>query len=316
VSTAQARTASSLQTSAACNFFIVGFGRSGSTSLYKYLRQHPEIYMSLIKEPKYFCEDMVQGKHLDRVTELDEYRALFDGATDEKVLGEASTMYILSEAAPANIHAFNPAAKILILLRHPVDFLNSWHALGVREGYETEHDFATALGMEEQRLRSGFLHTCGAAISFRYRHVVRNAPRYVARWYERFGRDQVKVVLFDDLRSDTDAVYRDILKFLGVTVMPLPDSRAHNSTRAYGRARVQWLAHLMRLYAPKLSRARGLITSRSTGIRAALRRLNTEKVRRQSVDPELRRALTEEFTPTIHELERITGRDLSHWLAG
>lgn len=284
------------------NFFIVGFGRSGSTSLYKYLRDHPEIYMSPVKEPKFFCSDMIEGSKTSGVKTLPEYLALFELAANEKVLGEASTMYILSDIAAREIHEFNPDSKIVILLRHPVDFLQSWHSLGVRDGYESEPDLLKALDLEDERTRVGGSADHGAEISYRYRHVIKSAPQRVQRWYDTFGRDRVKLIVFDDLSKKTEATYRDLLAFLDVDTETLPDFKVHNSAKAFGKSRSGWLRELRR-WLPK----------RTFGLRKILKALDTTQVQRGVLPPETRQALVDEFTPVIKELERIVRRDLSEW---
>ncbi len=294
------------------NLFIVGFGRSGSTSLYNYLAQHPQIYMSPVKEPKYFCGEMLEGAETTAVRTLSDYLALFDAAEQEKVLGEASTMYILSDLAAQRIHEFNPNSKIVVLLRDPVDFLQSWHSLGVRDGYETEPDLMRALALEKQRIAAGGAAPHGAEISYRYRHVIHHAPEYVQRWYDTFGRAQVKPIVFDDLSQRTEEVYRDLLTFLDVATDSIPDFKVYNSAQAFGKPKAPWLDRL--LGKPRSGGGlQNLLPNRSFGIRRALRKLNTKQVQRQVLAPGTRQQLVEEFTPIIQRLERIVERDLSAW---
>jgi len=295
------------------NFFIVGFGRSGSTSLYKYLKQHPDIYMSTSKEPKFFCGEMLQGAGTSSVDTLPEYLELFAGATGEKVLGEASTLYILSEEAAGRIHEFNPDAKIVILLRNPVGFLQSWHSLGVRDGYESEPDLMRALDLEDERTAAGGAENRGAAVSYRYRHVIHNAPQSVQRWYDVFGPEQVKVIVFDDLSERTEEVYRDLLGFLEVDPELIPNFEVHNSAQAFGTPKAKWIGNFM--HNPKIARAvRRVLPQRALGVRSALRKLLTNRVERQVLAPDDRAALVDEFTPVVKELERIVDRDLSDWV--
>jgi len=294
------------------NLFIVGFGRSGSTSLYKYLKQHPDIYMSTSKEPKFFCAEMVQGAQTSSVDTLSEYLELFAGATGEKVLGEASTMYVLSEEAAGRIHDFNPDAKIVLLLRNPVGFLQSWHSLGVRDGYESEPDLMAALDLEDERTAAGGAENRGAAVSYRYRHVIHNAPQSVQRWYDVFGPDQVKVIVFDDLSDRTEETYRDLLEFLEVDTDSVPDFEVHNSAKAFGTPKAKWVAGLM--HNPKVARTvRRVLPERALGVRSGLQKLLTNRVERQALAPDDRAALVEEFTPVVKELEKIVDRDLSDW---
>lgn len=295
------------------NFFIVGFGRSGSTSLYKYLREHPEIFMSPVKEPKFFSWDLAEGEKCRIVARPEEYLGLFDDAGNQKVRGEASTMYILSDVAAQAIHDFSPDARILILLRNPVDFLHSWHSLGVRDGYEDEPDFSRALELEPERTESNLLHPGAAAVSYRYRHVVTNAPADVRRFLDKFGPEQVMFVRFDDLSQRTEAIYREILEFLRVDPGFRPDFKVHNSTRTFSTSKNRWLGRTLQKYGETLSRLRRMISDKPLGVRAALQKANTKKVERQPMDPVLRRELTVEFTPVVQELEQLSGCDLSVW---
>lgn len=113
------------------NFLIIGAAKAGTTSLYHYLAQHPQIYMSPIKEPNFFaleerCVDFRgPGDHLYikqfSVTELERYRSLFQGVTHEQAVGEASPLYLYSPVAPARSHRYVPEMKLIAILRHPVD---------------------------------------------------------------------------------------------------------------------------------------------------------------------------------------------------
>src|ERR687894_3261543 len=107
------------------NFFIIGAQKAGTTSLYYYLKQHPQIYMSPRKEPHFFkgmhSELRKSGRGLPPVTDLGDYQALFRGVTDEKAIGEASASYLYSPKAPALIKSSIPDAKLIAVLRNPAD---------------------------------------------------------------------------------------------------------------------------------------------------------------------------------------------------
>jgi len=106
------------------DLFIVGAPRSGTTALYEYLRSHPDIFMCTPKEPNYFSFDMNRPRAAN--TE-EEYLRLFKNA-HEKVAGEASVWYLYSKVAIAEIMRFNPDAKIIAMVRSPIDWFRSWHA--------------------------------------------------------------------------------------------------------------------------------------------------------------------------------------------
>src|SRR5687768_15406060 len=133
------------------NFFIVGAPRCGTTSMYAYLRQHPEIYVSPHKEPHFFGSDLSPLPGAIREEEL--YRALFAGAGDRPRAGEASVWYLSSRKAASEIRAFAPEARILILLRAPHQMLESLHSLFLRTGNEDLPTLEEALAAEPERRR-------------------------------------------------------------------------------------------------------------------------------------------------------------------
>src|SRR6187551_2293912 len=135
------------------DLFIIGAPKSGTTSLYEYLEGHPEVFMSPVKEPGYFSGD-VNREHRRRFSyPADEakYLALFADARDEKRLGEASTRYILSPAAAAQVKDFQPDARIVAILRNPVEMIHSLHGELVSTGDEDITDFAEALAADHDR---------------------------------------------------------------------------------------------------------------------------------------------------------------------
>ena len=117
------------------NLFIVGKPRSGTSALYYLLSQHPQIYMSPVKEPLHFCRDMIAQVHLYSKgrcylphRELENYLSLYRSAKDETVVGEACPLHAYSKVAAKEIYEFNSAAKIIMVFREPVSFLHSLHA--------------------------------------------------------------------------------------------------------------------------------------------------------------------------------------------
>lgn len=144
------------------NFLIIGAAKSGTTSLYHYLKQHPEIYLSPVKEPKFFCfyQEKLdwqgpgdQKAILNYVTDIDQYFSLFEGVRNETAIGEATPWYIYSESAVKKIKAFIPDAKLIAILRDPAERAYSHFLHLLREGREPLADFQDALDAEEERTR-------------------------------------------------------------------------------------------------------------------------------------------------------------------
>ncbi|NJL34400.1 MAG: sulfotransferase domain-containing protein [Chloroflexaceae bacterium] len=131
------------------DFFIVGAPKCGTTAMTDYLNQHPDVFVPVVKEPDFFGSDLTGRRY---TTNLHTYLALFEPGRG-KLCGEGSTAYIISKQAAQEIYNFNPEAKIIIMIRNPVDMLYSLHNQVVYTGDESIHDFALALAAEPNASR-------------------------------------------------------------------------------------------------------------------------------------------------------------------
>ena len=217
------------------NLFIVGQPKSGTTALHQFLGQHPEIFMSSIKEPHYFCQDFQSEsdryygsrRFFDFRTEPD-YLQLFAKAKSETILGEASTNYLYSQVAAEKISQFNPQAKIIMLLREPASFLYSLHSHYVKFTEENEADFSQALGLEALRKKGQFSSPRVTSPSYLYYSERVNYYQQVKRYYDHFPKSQIKVIIFEDFRAQNNLIYQEILDFLAVDSNFLPQYEAIN----------------------------------------------------------------------------------------
>lgn len=291
-------------------FFIVGAPKCGTTAMQEYLRQHPDIFMPDMKEIHHFADDLL--KHDDPFLDRDRYLSLFAGAHEHQLIGEASVYHLFSRNAARNIKSFCPNAKIIIILRNPVDMLYSRHAQLVYNGAEDILDFEASLAAEEKR-RNGELIPKNIRIEKKllHREVVKFTEQG-KRYFDMFGRDKVQVIIYDDLRKDTAKVYQETLGFLNVNDSFRPDFKVINPNK---RVRTRTLQHLLKT-PPSLMRIAGkllLPQSCRNLLLNGLKKLNTQFVPRQPMSPELRRRLQKEFTPEIKNLSELLGRDLTHW---
>lgn len=140
------------------DFFIVGFMKSGTTALASFLSQHPDICISVPKEPGYFATDFMEesdnfhGKKVYfKVRTHQQYSDIYKHSEPSQKSGEASTAYIYSKVAAENIKKYNPRAKIIIMIRNPIDFLHALHMQYLNETVEDEKDFVKALQLEDKR---------------------------------------------------------------------------------------------------------------------------------------------------------------------
>jgi hypothetical protein len=298
------------------NFFIIGAPKCGTTSLYEYLKGHPEIFMSPAKEPRYFSPDDAlgaRGHALRHGRDLDRYLDLFAGAKDEERLGEASVGYIYSRQAPRLIRDFEPDARIIVMLRNPVDMIYSLHGQRLSESREDLEDFGQALASEEDRRRGRRVPANATPAASLYRDRGRFS-QLLPVWFEAFGRDRVLVIIFEDFVRDPAAGFRRVLEFLGVDpkYQP-PDFAVHNPShrprssllRSLTKARLpQWIVWQL------LPRLLGDRATRALVRRFRHSRLIRKPFKRPPLDPGLRRQLEAEFAPDVTALGELLGRDL------
>ena len=217
------------------NLFIVGQPKTGTTALHQFLGQHPEIYMSSIKEPHFFCADFhlesdrAYGKQrfYDFRSES-AYLQLFSKAKNVKIAGESSTNYLYSQVAAEKIYNFNPDAKIIIVLREPAKFLYSLHSHYVKFTEENEPDFLTALALETQRKQEEALSPRVTSPSYLYYSQRVQYYQQVKRYCDRFKPEQIKVIIFEEFKSANEQIFREVLEFLGVEPNFTPEYSAIN----------------------------------------------------------------------------------------
>jgi hypothetical protein len=302
------------------NFFIVGAQKAGTTSLYHYLNQHPQVYMSPIKEPFFFDHEMDSkgevvrrefGGHRQppRFTNIEEYSALFEGVRGEKAIGEATPLYIYAPGTAERIERYVPGAKSIALLRNPADRAYSAFLYAVRIGVEPLTDFAQALREEPLRMRNGWHYV----FHYRSRGLY---YQQLKRYYEVFGRERLGVWLYEDMREDPASVAQSVFRFLEVDDTFASDTTSrHNpagvpasvSARAAIRVTDKAVGVLRKVLAP---------TSGMLPLAFKMRRLVQSRVLTEPppIDPELREGLVEGYKEDILRVQDLIGRDLSTWL--
>lgn len=304
------------------NFFIVGAQRAGTTNLYHLLQQHPQIFMSAMKEPGYFhWVDHPDGVRWPNgavtrpgIHDEDEYLRLFSRVTNEKTIGEASSIYLDSPNAAYRIRGALPHAKILVLLRNPVDRAYSAYNLLRRNGREPLEDFDEALRMEPARIAGNF--------SQNFFYVRRGLyPRHLTAWYSTFPPDQIRVHLFDDLVADPVKVCKDIYRYLEVDGDFCPDIRKQDSIKRNesGVPDSGVIARVRRLLLNPVGAPR-LKSMVPTALRLRLhdgarRMIGTMGLRKpREIPADCRARLNAIYREDIQSLQDLLGRDLSQWM--
>jgi hypothetical protein len=290
------------------DFFIVGAAKSGTTSLYNYITQHPNIFMPVEKEPFFFGDWRPSASRED----LERYLRLFEDVPTDTLVGEASSTYLYLESAAREIKHFQPYAKIIIVLRNPVDraYSQYWHH--VRQELVSS-SFEEELEEEEKRLQEGWRGFYPGEEPPSYYIKSGHYAEQVARFLKVFGSDSVRIYLFEDLVTDAEGVCRDVFSFLGVNPdQPVDVRRIYNVS---GPVRNALLGRLItrRLRIKEVIK-RVVPISWLRLVREWVLQRNVARV--PEMRPETRRRLQELFREDVVYIQELTGRDLSHWLGG
>jgi hypothetical protein len=290
------------------NFFIVGAPKCGTTSLAAWLAEHPRIYMSPVKEPHFFNRD-----GLPLTDTLEEYERLFAGATERHLaVGEASTHYLYSQVAVPGILDYGPDARLIVCVRNPIEMAPSLHAENVWQGEETVGSFEEAWRLQALRKQGKRIPATVRTDPDRLQYgAYCRLGEQIQRLLSHVRREQVLILVLDDLAHDPLREYQKTLRFLGVDPEGYrPQFTIHNPRKG---ARSVWVSYTVR----RLSQIRRQLGFRKPvnlygPIQSSVNRAEPEKV---NLSPALRRELSSYFEPDIRLLERILGRDRSCWLA-
>jgi hypothetical protein len=301
------------------NFLIIGAAKAGTNALYHYLRQHPQVYMSPWKEPKFFAFESeadlgfraANGRdapvNASVILDQAEYEQLFDDARDDELArGEASTHYLYVETSPARIKALIPEAKLIAVLRNPVDRAFSSYQHLVRDDLEPL-GFGAALDAEPQRIAEHY------AYLYRYTDMGFYSEQ-LDRYEKTFPENQLCVLLYDDLRSDPKGTCRRIFSFLGVDEDFVPDMSGEYNRSGVPKNRL--MHRLLNPSAPMKRRLWNLTPgfARERLLDAQTKMVNRNLERQTMPQPE-RDRLRGVFREEVGRLETRLDRDLSHWLS-
>ena len=221
------------------NFFILGAAKSGTTSLYHYLNQHPEVFLSPVKEPTFFCEDFQQVKNPIQ------YFELFDGATDEKIIGEASHGYLTDPKVPRVLKSLFPDAKFVIILRNPAERAFSLYQHMRRQRFESISTFEKALKEEEARVKSEDFKNNNPQYFHNYLYFQSGFyGQQIQRYFELFDSKNFHITTLDKLKSDFENTMHRIYTFLNIATDVTVTPEIHNKGYKTGLSAIEKMLHL------------------------------------------------------------------------
>lgn len=297
------------------NFLILGAAKAGTTALYFQLRQHPQVFLSQIKEPHFFSylgqslDLRGPGDYIPRVAvrDLAAYEALFSGATGAVAIGEASPTYLYVPGTAARIQEHLPEARLVAILRQPAERAFSAYLHVRRDGRETLDDFGEALSREPERIAAQWEPIWHYAAGGYY-------YRQLRPYFDRFDRRQIHVMLYEDFQADPVGQLAVLCRFLDVDdAFSFDVSVRPNVSGVVRSPRVdRWQQRLFLRKNPIKSLARRWLPEQ-TRLRftEAMRNRNLE---RPTLTPALRRQLTADYREDIRQLEGLIERNLAAWL--
>ncbi|SHJ83169.1 Sulfotransferase domain-containing protein [Tangfeifania diversioriginum] len=295
------------------NFFIVGTAKSGTTTLYYHLSKHKDVFFSKHKEPYFFStkyvnlphngpEDNINDERRKKLSSINHYLKLFVNAKDQKILAEASTDYLYYSKTANDISKFNPNSKILIVLRNPIERAFSAYYHQVNKGRETL-SFSDALKKEESRIENNF------SFIWRYKQMGLYSKQ-IQHYLNVFPSENIKILLFDDIKNDVNKVIKEILNFLEIdTKLYVDKSVKQRVTGIHKNKTINYLFEkpnaVKRIF-------KSIIPLK---IRSKLKNnISNWNIKKPEMSISDRKYLIDYFKNDIKLTENIIGRDLSSWI--
>jgi hypothetical protein len=300
------------------DFIVIGAPKAGTTALHAALVRHPELYLSTPKEPKYFLTGGQRPRRIHHrgpgdahsaqewVWRRDRYEQLFAAAPPGVLTGESTPFYLWQRDAHRRIAAAAPEARLIAIVRDPVDrAYSNWTHLR-SDGLEPEADFERACELEPERARQGW------APFWRYLELGRYGEQ-LAHLFEHVPREQVHVLRYRQLIDEPARTLDGVCTFLGVTPGLLQEIPGSNTSHWAGPGAVNDALR----YAVRAGAALGSFAPPQvwrTAQRPLLAALHRGSVHRPPLDVAVRRRLVDRFRDDVAVLEGLLGVSFQDWL--
>lgn len=291
------------------NFLVVGAAKSGTTALWDYLRQHPQIYLTPLKETNFFALDgtppafagpRAEILNRDAIWRFDDYCRQFDGLEGESAIGEICPRYLFTPGTAKRIKKYVPNVRIVAILRNPADRAFSGYAMYRRDGFEPAASLSQALADEPRRIKENWAY----AIHRRYGYY----GAQLAEYYDQFDAAAIRVYLYEDFLNDPNGMLADLFAFIGADPGFVPNMATRPN-------RSGMIANpVLRFLWTRTHAIRGALPLLPKSVRQKIAAFVTST----RMDPlpfpdEVRNELLASYREDIFRLERLIGRDLSAW---
>lgn len=293
------------------NFFIIGYPKSGTTSLYSYLKSHPNVFMPQLKEPHFFTEDF---PGIREVKSLREYEALFADVSGKQIKGDASASVIHSEIALKKILEYSPDAKFILMIRNPLQAVQSFHSELLYNLNENEDNFEKAWHLQSQRANgSNIPSSCKEPKLLQYSKIFRYREQ-LPKFYDLIPENQRLTLVFEEFFSNTGENYKKVLDFLELEEHEKSDFEHANAAK---KVKMRWLSLIHRKLTRKKGRTYQFIKKvlNSIGIHPSslLEKFNLTKASKRQISEDFEKQLVETFQKDVEIAEKLIGRSIEKW---
>ncbi len=289
------------------NLLLVGAAKSGTTSLHKYLDEHPQIFMARRKEPRFFLlwdnpQLWAQHERENRIeinyyNTLERYQELFAKAKDYKIRGESSTAYLANPGCALKIKQFIPHVKLIAVLRNPVERAFSNYVI-YKNWLMEKKSFADAVNEEIKTGRHSYQQP------MRYLQLGRYADSLKV-YNSLFSPEQIKVYFYDDLKADAKSFMKNIFEFLDVDASFVPNVET-KLNHSYMRRYIEFPVMDKVLY-------RAQNGFRKFKMDVIADKIKQHRIYKPVLKTEIRKKLIDYYADEISNLEKLLNKDLSHW---
>jgi hypothetical protein len=285
------------------DFFIVGVPKAGTTSLYHYLNEHPQIEMSSKKEPDFFSDAAIQKQAMyygkNRIDTEEKYNRLFNTQKQNVIFGEASVSYFFYPTIAKDIKEYNTAAKIIIILRNPIDRAFSHYLMDYRLGLVTD-SFEDVINKKSKHKNAQLFYQ-------QYVELGEYATQ-LKRYFDAFEKENILLLDYEDFERDVASTMRLVYSFLKIRVDFSADINQKHNVFTIPKNK---LVHF--LYSSQIIR-NILVLIFPNNIRKAIRIIMFKKDEKPELSEETRNYLKDYFSNDVRLLGSLTGKDYSRWI--
>jgi len=295
------------------NFFILGGPKCGTTAMVNYLRTHPDIFMSDPKEPNFFMDDMPQMKY---VKTIDDYHSLFNNFKDNyKIYCDASILYLYSENAIKKIFEYNKKAKLIVMLRNPLEMVYSFHSQILYTMDEDKKNFKDAWIAEKNRRKGRDIPKYCRTEKLLFYSEIAKYHKQLKRVLSFFPKEQLKIIFYYEFKKSNLEAYKDVLNFLELQYDGRIDfPKVNKAKKAKFDIINKFVQRPPKLLNVTAKSVLSLINKPRFGLLEKIDKLNRGIDDRKELDQEIKHQILEEYRNDIKSLEALTNRKLNNWM--